>query len=159
MRFSQLKAYFEDIAAIHVDIRHTAEQIGFVAVHAEDSADEVIKKLSAPVNIVLITSDKKLFPPKGENFNWDKNICFMVLTRLSRKSVPEIVDAQDNCELVADDIFTMLNQDRYTKLFGFQPETFVMQPVGPVSSDYYGQVCMFQIADNFSSEVNPARWL
>jgi hypothetical protein len=158
MTLLELVAYFEYYATRHLDILHTPDEPAFLASHTDKSIDDIIKLFKKPTFIVLLTPDKKMFPPLGDNYNWDKNVCFFILQHCGRKTIPEIVAAQSFTEVIGNDLCTRLIDDRYTKIRSFKQDSFVMQPVGPISDDCYGQVCMFNLVDEFEWMVNPNRW-
>lgn len=159
MTFNELKAYFQGYAAIHPALQDAPLKKSFLAVHSEKNADDFIKTCKNQTIMVLVTPDKKLFPPQGENYNWDKFICFFILQNCGRKTEDAITDAQDFCEQVVNDFITRIIADRHTLIRGALQETIVVQPVGPMADDFYGQACMFNLVDGFNYLVDPTRWM
>jgi hypothetical protein len=160
MTFNDISAYFENYARLHKAIQHTDDNKGFVAVHADNSADDFIKTCKRPTICVLVVPDKKLFPPKGENYNWDKNICFFILTKVGRAAEATVIAAQNDCEVIIDDFVTRLIADRHTDLLRtINQASITVQPVGPIADNLYGQCCMFGLTDEFNYLVDQSKWL
>ncbi len=160
MTFEEIKTYFANYAAIHPALRHDpVANKSFIAVHSEKNADDFIKTCKNQTILVLVTPDKKLFPPRGENYNWEKFICFFILQKVGRKNEDAVTATQDTCEQVGNDFFSRIIADRYTLIRSVLQESIVMQPVGPMADDFYGQACMFTLVDEYAYQVDPARWL
>ena len=158
MTFNDLKAYFAAYAATNVDLLNSDSNKSFIAIHTDKNADDFVKTCKSPIIMVLITYDKKMLPPQAENYNWDVNACFFIIKKVGTNKEADITDAQDACEQVVDDFFTVMVRDRHTLLTGFMEQSFTMHPVGPMFDNFYGQMAVFSIIDNMDQIVNPARW-
>jgi hypothetical protein len=158
MTLDELKAYFKNVATSLVDIKHSAEKESFFAVHADDEVDGLLKHCKAPFVMVLLSPEKKLTPPKGEDYNWEKMVFLFILGRVSRDNREEKWAVQGRCELLANEVFAGLHEDRFTDFVGFDEKSWLMQPVGPVGDGWYGQACTFEIEDNFVPARNPELW-
>jgi hypothetical protein len=159
MTFNQLAAYFQGYAAIHPALQDSPTNKAFVGVHTDKSADDFIRTCKSPVILVLVTPDKKLLPPLAENYNWEKMVCFFILRKCARKTEADVVTAQNDCEVIANDFVTRIIEDRHTLITGVQQETITVQPVGPMTDDFYGQAVMFNLIDAFAWEVDSTHWL
>lgn len=158
MTFNEIKTYFENYARLHVVLKHTDANPSFFALNNDKNADDFIRNLKQSTIMVLMTYDKKLFPPRGENYNWDKSLCFFVLKRSTTKNA-DIVQAQNDCEIIGNDFCSRLIDDRNTLITGFVQESFAMMPVGPMSDNFFGQACLFSMVDNYDYRVDESRWV
>lgn len=162
MTLLELKDYFEDYAKKHVELRHDPtddKRKSFYCLNTEDKANEYVRNSPMDLVMLLMTYDKAQTPPAGENYNWDKNMCFFVLKRCEPSDNDAIIAAQSQCEVIADDFCTVMIADRTTKLSSLVSGSVTMSPIGPVVNSHYGYICMFNIVDSFNQYVDPNRWL
>jgi len=162
MNLLGLKEYFEYYATIHCELKHVPEienERAFFCVNTEEKSNQYIRNAKMDLIMVLMPYDKSQSPPAGENYNWIKNTCFLVLKRCDSNNNDEIISAQSQCEQIADDFCTVMINDRHSKLRSLESGSITMSPVGPVVDSHYGYICMFNIIDSFNHYVDPERWL
>lgn len=160
MTFSQLSAYFAEIAARHTLLNHVEQPESkqtFFTVNTDKNADAFIRTREMQTILVLLPPDKKILPPSGENYNWDKHVAFIVLQRCPDQTVAAIACAQNACEQIADDICGQIIIDRNVIIHGIDTGSFVQEPVGPLAECHYGYLCMFTLVDQFDYLPDPAR--
>lgn len=161
MNLLEMKAYFEGYAIKHVELKHNPddeEKKSFYCVNTEDRANEYIRTAPMDLIMVLLPYDKAQTMPSGENYNWNKNTCFMILKRCDNSNNDEIIAAQSQCEIIADDFCTVMIADRTTRLRSLESGSITMNPVGPVVDSHYGYICLFNMIDSFEHWVDPERW-
>lgn len=162
MTLLQIKEYFEDYAKKHVDLKHNPADDSkktFYCLNTEDKANDYVRNAPLDLVMLLMPYDKSQTPPSGENYNWNKDVCFFILKRCDPKDNDAIIAAQSHCESIADDFCTVMIADRTTKLTSLESGSITMSPVGPVVNSHYGYICMFSIVDSFNQYVNPDRWI
>jgi hypothetical protein len=162
MTLTEIKQYFEQYAVKHIDLKHDPlddSKKTFFCLNTEDKANEYIRSSPMDLVMILMPYDKSQTPPAGENYNWNKNTCFLILKRCDKTDNDAIIEAQSHCEQIADDFCTVMIADRHTKLTSLERGSITMSPVGPVVDSHYGYLCVFNIVDAFNQYVNPDRWI
>lgn len=162
MTLLELKEYFENYATRHIDLRHDRDddqKKTFYCLNTEDSASEYIRNAPLDLIMILFPPDKSQTPPAGENYNWNKNTCFMILKRCELSDNDGVIAAQSHCEEIAGDFCTRMIADQHLLLSSLESGSISMGPVGPIVENHYGYMCMFNIIDTFNQYVDPSRWI
>lgn len=160
MTLLELAAYFEEIASRHLLLQHDPSSTAtacFFTLNTDKNADEFIRNLQKETILVLMPPDKKMLPVFAENYNWDKHVAFMTLTRCGDITAQNITAAQNIGELIADDLVRQMIADRDILITGLELETLVMEPVGPISDSFYGYICLFKLVDQFNQYLPTLR--
>lgn len=163
MTLLDLKSYFENYAAKHVELKHIPgtdrSKWSFFAIHDDQNINDFAKTCRLDLFMILMSYHKQMIKPQSVNYNWDKSIAFMVLKKVPNKDQALIIDALSQTEVICNDFCTRLIADRHTLLDSMDIGSVDMQPIGPIGDNAYGQICMFTLVDWFDQRVDQSRWL
>ncbi|RYE90874.1 MAG: hypothetical protein EOO37_01860 [Cytophagaceae bacterium] len=160
MTLFELSAYFEEIAIRHTALQHKPEierQQTYFCLNTDKNLDEFVRTRKMDTVLVLLSPDKKIYPPSAENFNWDKHVAFLALHRCPDNTSANIVKALNLTEIIADDFICQILEDRDVLISGVDIDSFVVEPIPPIGDNHYGHICMFNLTDQFNHYRNAER--
>jgi len=161
MTLLELKAYFENYAKLHVELKHNpaiSKDRTFFCMNTEENTDEFIRICNLDLMSILLVPDRALNKTGSENWTFNKHIAFLVLKRVQSAENDNIINAQNTCELIINDFVTRLIADRGQQIKSLNDDSLTIHPIGPMGQNHYGFMLMFSVVDWFDQRINPARW-
>lgn len=161
-KFSEYIAYFEAIAATHVDIGHTAGESHFFLMDLE----EVIRGLKNKVNFPALILEDYTFgfsDNKSDNVLKKRSTAFMIVDRVADQGNSTSIKAVlDHMEEIGDEIIIKMLHDKRelaTKVVrDFQIEEVHAVPIYHDIDHFYGFRYEFSISSSRTNSIDPDKW-
>lgn len=167
------KYYFLSLASADLQIAHTVDQKAFFFIkdiYNPDAFDNAVRSAGKSPCLLLENYRTKL--TDGNNRNYFKHLYgrFNILTNVETGNDDSIEAAQELCEDIAEDLLAKMreglqegstieiNADNISKKVFFPMQEIEIDPIGPISSNYYGVSVSFYWKTPGKGSSNPLNW-
>lgn len=162
--FSQLIAYFENIARMHVEIQHSDNEKHFFRFELDEVLSGIQRSDVAYPMLILEGYNYDYTDNKSDNIIKNRNSAFILLNHCHDISDYENVHAiWDKLETIADDILIKMKLDKRNPLMpvirGFEYSSIESKLIANEIGNSIGIRINFTISAPVPSDVNPNRWI
>ncbi|MCD4681127.1 MAG: hypothetical protein K8S00_12150 [Bacteroidales bacterium] len=161
-RFSEIIAYFENIARKHVAIGHTDEEKHFFRLEL----DEVLTGLNSKINfpaLILEGYDFDFTDSRSDNVIKNRSGAFILLDHCrDNHDFDRIHQIWDNLEEIGDDILIKILKDKRDRniktIRNFDMNDIQAVLIANEVGQNYGIRYSYKISTHKSNDVNQAKW-
>lgn len=156
--------YGEMLATKLKAIRHSADKPRFYKSADTDKFADIEQRLSEAMGTILIAHDT--FASDLEYKNSDSLMEsmpyeFAVLKQTENGDVRTVMAACSYCKVILKQVISkmMLDYEASTNaLDALDPDSFKIEPIGPVRDNFYGAALLFSLATGLDYRYNPEDW-
>lgn len=159
--YSALSQYFENLAANHVAINHTAQEKHFFRIDAEEYLVGINTKVNYPF-LSLESYDSGFNAPGNDNVAISRSIAFMLVDKYRQGDYNEMNDIYDRMEEIALDIINKINADQKENIslvrdFNYNSVQIQSLPPNPASL-YTGVRVTMSFDSKYNTAVDSDKW-
>jgi hypothetical protein len=162
--FSELIAYFENIARTHVEIQHTDSEMHFFRFELDEVLNGIQRSDVAYPMLALEGYGYEYTDNKSDNIIKNRSGAFMLLDHCADISdYQKVHEIWDKLEAIGDDILIKMKFDKRNPLTpvirGFEYSSVESKLIANEIGNSIGIRITFTISAPVPSDVNPARWI
>jgi hypothetical protein len=162
--FSELIAYFENLAKTHVEIQHTDNEKHFFRFELDEVLNGIQRTDVAYPMLILEGYSYDYTDNKSDNIIKNRSGAFIVLDHCPDISdYTKVHEIWDNLETIADDILIKMKSDKRNPLTpvvrGFEYSGIESKLIANEIGNSIGIRITFTISSPVSSDVNTNRWI
>ena len=162
--FSQLIAYFENLAKSHVEIQHTDSEKHFFRFELDEVLNGIQRSDVAYPMLVLEGYSYDYTDNKSDNILKNRSGAFMLLDHCPDISdYGKVHEIWDNLESIADDILIKIKTDKRNPLTpvvrGFEYSSVESKLIANEIGNSIGIRITFTISSPVPTDVNELRWI
>lgn len=165
--------YFNQLAISNKQLAFSSDRKSFVFIkdiYNPDAFDAALKSAACSPCLLLENYRTKL--GDGNNRNYFKHLLgrFNVVAKVETGSEASIEDIQEQCEYLAEELIAKMREqleegstiqidaDNTSKKVWFPVQDIEIDPIGPISTSYYGVTVSFFWKTPGRGKSNPANW-
>jgi len=162
--FSELIAYFENLAKAHVSIQHTDQGKHFFRFELDEVLNGIQRSDVAYPMLALEAYSFEYTDNKSDNVLKNRSGAFMLLDHCPDISdYTQVHEIWDNLEAIADDILLKIKTDKRNPLTpvvrGFEYSSVEAKLIANEIGNSIGIRITFSISSPVSTDVDPKRWI
>jgi len=163
IKFSEIIAYFEDIAKRHIAIKHSDSEKHFFRLELDEFYTGLRDDVNYPA-LVLEGYDYDFTDPKSDNVLKNRNGAFMLIDHCSEDDdFDRMHEIWDALEEIGDDILIKILADKrdrtVTTVRDFDLNNVEATLIANDVDQNYGIRFSFRISTHKSNDVNLAKWV
>jgi hypothetical protein len=156
--------YGEMLATRLKAIRHSADRPRFYKSVETDARADIEQRLSEAKGTILIAHDSL-----GSDFEYKNADSLMesmpyefdVLLQTENGDARTVIAASNSCKLILKNIISKMMLDYEGSANGLDaldPDSFKIEPIGPIRDNFYGAALLFSIATGLDYRYNTEDW-
>lgn len=162
-KFADLVSYFEDLAARHTDIRHTAKSKHFFRFELDEVLGALCNNIQFPA-LILESYDFNYRDSGSDNIMKNRTGAFILLGKVKDTGdYNKIHEVWDQMEELGEDLLIKMREDKASRKVAVLRDFDISEsegiPFGVKQMGQYGVRFTFQLRSAVNSNINTDKWL